>query len=250
MEITVPDGTPVLQAAFYILAAVIVVAAIVLLGRAALASGDSIIDARALQRRFTIWSAAWISVVSAASYAGLLLPRRGPPLPFALMVAGVILCGILLARSRFGDRFARGLPLGLLVGFQAFRLPLELAMHRAYTKGVMPEQMSYSGRNFDIVTGITALLLGIALMSTRVPRAVIQVWNVLGLVLLVNIVTVAIMSAPMFAYFGPDRLNVFVMKMPYTLLPAVMVLAAWAGHLIIFRALAQPSRSIHAGSSM
>ena len=250
MEITVPDGTLFLRAAFYVLAAVIVFAAILLLGRAALASGDSIVEATTLQRRFALWSAVWIGAVSAASYAGLLLPRSGPPVPFVMMLAGVILCGILLARSRFGDRFARGLPLAALVAFQSFRLPLELMMHRAYAEGVMPVQMSYSGLNFDIVTGITALLLGIALMSVRVPRVVVQVWNVMGLLLLVNIVTVAMLSAPMFAYFGPGRINVFVMKMPYTLLPAVMVLAAWAGHLIVFRALAQPSSSIQAGSSM
>jgi hypothetical protein len=97
--------------------------------------------------------------------------------------------------------------------------------------------MSYSGRNFDIVTGITAIVLAIALRVTNVPRWVIRAWNVLGLVLLFNILGVAIASTPMVAYFGPERLNVWVMWMPYTLLPAVMVLAAWAGHLIVWRAL-------------
>jgi hypothetical protein len=145
--------------------------------------------------------------------------------------------GVLIARSTVGDRLARGLPFAVLIGFQGFRLPLELAMHRAYTEGLMPIQMSYSGRNFDIVTGITAIVLAIALRVTSVPRWVIQAWNVLGLVLLFNILGVAIASTPMFAYFGPERLNVWVMWMPYTLLPAVMVLAAWAGHLIVWRAL-------------
>jgi len=67
------------------------------------------------------------------------------------VISGVFVAGILLARSSIGDRFARGLPLTYLVGFQVFRFPLELAMHRAYVEGVMPVQMSYSGRNFDIV---------------------------------------------------------------------------------------------------
>jgi len=51
--------------------------------------------------------------------------------------------------------------------------------------------------------------------------------------------TVAVRSTPVFASFGAGRLNLFVMRMPDTLLPAVMVLAAWAGHLIVFRALRQ-----------
>ena len=74
-------------------------------------------------------------------------------------------------------------------------------------------------------------------MVRPVPAWIVAVWNVLGLALLVNILAVAMASTPMVAYWGPDRLNVFVARMPYTLLPAVMVLAAWAGHLIVFRAL-------------
>ena len=67
-------------------------------------------------------------------------------------------------------------------------------------------------------------------------------WNVGGLILLVNIVAVAILSTPTFAAFGPDRLNVFVFYPPFVWLPAVLVLAALAGHLIVFRALALAGR--------
>ena len=52
-----------------------------------------------------------------------------------------------------------GLPLWVLVAVQGFRLPLELAMHEMYERGVMPVQMSYEGSNYDILTGITALIV-------------------------------------------------------------------------------------------
>jgi hypothetical protein len=250
VEIRILPGSPFLQSCFYGLALLIVVAAAMLVGRASRAAGDSAGDSRNLQRRFLIGAMLWVAVVSGAAFAGWLLPRGGPPLPFVLMLLSILALGVAIARSRIGDRLARGAPLAMLVGFQAFRLPLELAMHRAYTEGLMPVQMSYSGRNFDIVTGITALVLAAAMTVARVPRSVVMAWNVLGLILLANILGVAMLSTPMFAYFGPDRLNVWVMWMPYTLLPAVMVLAAWAGHLIVFRALAQPSSSMKAGSSM
>jgi len=249
VDYPIVPGSWFLQACFYGLAAVILIAVSVLVRRASLACGDGPAAASALQQRFMTGAGLWVAAVGAAAYSGWLLPRAGPPLPFAIMVVSVLAGGVLVARSRVGDRLARGLPLAYLVGFQAFRLPLELAMHRAYTEGLMPAQMSYSGRNFDIVTGITALVLGLVMAWRPVPRAVVAAWNVLGLMLLWNILGVAILSTPVFAYFGPDRLNVWVMWMPYTLLPAVMVLAAWAGHLIVFRAL-QPSRSIQAGSSM
>ena len=239
-----------MQAAFYGIAALIVVAAAVLIRRASLASGDTPALAARLQRRFLIGAAIWIGIFSAASFSGLLLPGDRPPLPFVILVVSIIVLGVAFARSAIGTRLAGGASLAALVGFQSFRFPLEMAMHRAYTEGLMPVQMSYSGQNFDIVTGATALVLGSVMMVTNVPRAIVAAWNVMGLMLLANIVVVAIASTPVFALFGPDRLNVWVTWMPYTLLPAVMVLAALAGHLIVFRALAQPSRSIQAGSSM
>jgi len=104
----------------------------------------------------------------------------------------------------------------------------------------MPVQMSYSGRNFDIVTGITALVVAAALRWGLAPRWLAGAWNVLGLALLLNIVTIAILSTPRFAFFGQDRLNVWVTYPPFVWLPAVMVLAALAGHLLVFRALREP----------
>jgi hypothetical protein len=250
VEIRILPGSPFLQACFYGLAVVIVIAAAVLVRSASLRSGDSAPDASRLQRRFAVGAIVWLAAVGAASFAGLLLPRGGRPLPFAVLMIAILSLGIAIARSQIGDRLARGAPLAALVMFQSFRLPLELAMHRAHTEGLMPVQMSYSGRNFDIVTGTTALVLGIAMLVTRVPRWMVAAWNVMGLLLLANILGIAMLSTPAFAYFGADRLNVWVTWMPYTLLPAVMVLAAWAGHLVVFRALAQPSKSIQAGSSM
>jgi hypothetical protein len=51
------------------------------------------------------------------------------------------------------------MPLLTLVGLQSFRLPLQLALHRAAEQGIIPVQLSYSGYNFDIVTGMGATVL-------------------------------------------------------------------------------------------
>jgi hypothetical protein len=61
-------------------------------------------------------------------------------------------------------------------------------MHRAYVEGVMPVQMSYSGLNYDILTGITAGVLGFWLYRGRVPRWIVASWNLFGFALLVNVV--------------------------------------------------------------
>jgi hypothetical protein len=187
-------------------------------------------------------AAVWMTITWIAAARGWLLDFTSTPPAFAWLVLGIVALGVALPFSPLGRRLAAQIPLWVLVGVQGFRLPLEIAMHRLAERGVMPEQMSYSGRNFDILTGLTAILVAALVRSGYGGRRLVAVWNVAGLALLVNIVAVAIVSTPRFAWFGPDRLNVFVMYPPFVWLPAVMVLAALAGHLIVFRALRQEGR--------
>jgi hypothetical protein len=184
----------------------------------------------------TAGAAAWMAVTWIAASSGVLRRWDATPPPFALLVLGVVLVSVLIASGRYGRRLAHGLPLWVLIGVQGFRLPLELAMHAMSERGVMPAQMSYSGRNFDIVTGVTALIVAALLRARSAGRGLVLAWNVLGLALLLNVVTVAILSTPRFRYFGDDALNVFVTYPPFVWLPAVMVVAALAGHLLVFRA--------------
>jgi hypothetical protein len=178
---------------------------------------------------------AWLLVTAALAASGVLRRFDATPPPFAILPLAVVVIGIAVPCSPLGTRLVRGVPLWALVGFQVFRLPLELVMHRAYVEGVMPVQMSYSGQNYDIVTGITAGLLGLWLALGRVPRWVIGGWNVLGFALLVNIVVVAVVSTPLFRWFGDDRVNIFVTYPPFVWLLAVLVTAALMGHVLVWR---------------
>ena len=182
-------------------------------------------------------SAAWMAVTWLAAESGVLRHWDRTPPPFGLLVVAIVVWAAVLAFSPFGRRLAQFVPLWALVAVQAFRLPLELAMHELYKRGVMPEQMTYTGRNFDIVTGVTAVVVAAAVASGHGGRRLVAAWNVLGMALLVNVVTIAMLSTPVVRYFGDDHLNVFVTYTPYVWLPAVMVLAALAGHLLIVRAL-------------
>lgn len=194
-------------------------------------------------------AAVWMASTWMAAQSGALLDFDRNPPPFALLVAAIFLLAGRIAFTRYGRRLAVGVPLWALVGVQTFRLPLELAMHGLYDRGIMPEQMTYTGLNLDIVTGITAIVVAVVVWRSdrggSLPpgvRGLVAGWNALGFALLANIVVIAILSTPRFRYFGDDNLNVFVMRPPYVWLPAVMVLAALAGHLLIYRALREAAR--------
>jgi hypothetical protein len=184
-----------------------------------------------------------MAVTWIAAARGVLADWERTPPPFAILVLAILVLACGLAVSRLGTRLSTLLPLWLLVAVQGFRLPLELAMHGMYERGVMPVQMSYSGRNLDVVTGVSAIAVALCVWSGHAGRRLVAAWNLLGLVLLINAVAVAILATPRFQYFGPDHLNVWVMHPPFVWLPAVMVLAALAGHLVIFRALVRPRQS-------
>jgi hypothetical protein len=200
-------------------------------------AGESRDRARRSALLVALVAAAWMAATWTAASRGLLLDIASTPPPFVFLLAGILLLAARLAFGRVGGRLARHVPLWALVGVQAFRLPLELAMHRLAQRGIMPEHMSYTGLNFDIVTGITAIGVAWAVWRGVGGRRLATAWNVLGGVLLLNIVVISILSTPRFAVFGADRLNTFVMVTPFVWLPAVMVLAALAGHLIVWRAI-------------
>jgi hypothetical protein len=185
----------------------------------------------------------WMALTASVAISGILREWERTPPPFALLVVATFILAFALAFSVFGARFAAHVPLWALVAVQGFRFPLELAMHAMYTRGIMPVQMSYSGLNFDIVTGLTAIPVAALVAVGRGGRLLVAAWNVLGLALLINIVSIAILSTPRVNYFGDEQVNVWVTYPPFVWLPAVMVMAALAGHLVIFRALAGARRA-------
>jgi hypothetical protein len=120
---------------------------------------------------------------------------------------------------------------------------VELVLHRLYVRGVIPVQMTYAGRNFDMVSGMTAAIIALALIKGWRSNALVFAWNVLALALLANIVAVAVLSTPVpFRLFMNEPANRLPSTVPYIWLPTFLVQAALFGHILVFRALRRPVR--------
>ena len=85
-----------------------------------------------------------------------------------------------LAMSKLGRRVASATPWAVLVGYMAYRLPLELILNRLNAEGSLPVQMTFHGLNYDIVTGATALPLTVWAVRSTPPRMLLLGWNTLG----------------------------------------------------------------------
>jgi hypothetical protein len=182
-----------------------------------------------------------VSGVVAAS--GVLTEFYKRPPPMMLLVLVTTASTTALAFSKVGTRLAAGVGIAGLIGYQAFRLPVELWLHHACGEGLIPVQMTFAGSNFDIFTGVSALLIGLWALARTPPRGVVWIWNLVGLALLVNIVTIAIMSlpGPLLRYTHEPQ-NRIVASFPFVWLPAFLVQAAWFGHLLVLRWLLQSYR--------
>ncbi|XGC79434.1 hypothetical protein ACES2L_08850 [Bdellovibrio bacteriovorus] len=147
------------------------------------------------------------------------------------------LAAIAFAFSSYGKQLST-LPLSFLIIFQAFRLPLELILHSWAGQQTIPTTMTWTGQNFDIITGAAAL--AIAPLANKF-KSLAWCFNILGFVLLLNVMRVAMLSSPLpFAWDVQPKL-LLALYTPYFLIGAVCVAGALAGHIILTRALLRKS---------
>jgi hypothetical protein len=162
------------------------------------------------------------------------------PARFVVPVALMVAVSVVLGLSPLGKWMAVACPIPWLLAFQGFRLPLEIILHSWVHQGVIPRTMTWTGSNWDIVSGVVALCL--APLSSRF-RAAAWAGNIVGIVLLANVGRVAILSAPVpFGWQDVTPRLLLPYHLPYALIVPVCVGGALAGHIILTRALLRPPR--------
>jgi hypothetical protein len=179
--------------------------------------------------------ALWLCFTGAIAGAGLLTNFDPFPPPAAVLFISAFVLTVILAFSPIG-RSLSGISLVGLIGFQAFRIAVEIFLDWGYHSGLVPLQMTFEGRNFDILAGFSAIPMAWIVARGMAGKGAIQIWNIAGALLLINIMVVAALSTPTRMFMFPDQIpNTFVTHVPYVWLPAFLVQAAWLGHLLVFR---------------
>lgn len=174
----------------------------------------------------------WLSLFSAIVHSGFL---EVSPMPRLLVFFAVTnLFSLAVGLSPLGGVLASGLPLSALIGFHAFRLPLELILHSWAKSGTIPDTMSWQGANWDIISGLLAIAL--APLSSRYRQAA-WAFNAVGFALLINVMRVAILSSPLPFSWNLEAPLLIAFHLPYALIVPVCVGGALAGHVVLTRAL-------------
>ncbi|HMH20883.1 MAG TPA: hypothetical protein VK563_03865 [Puia sp.] len=102
----------------------------------------------------------WIALLSVLALQGFFADfGRLPPRPGLAILAPLPVI-LFIAFSKTGTALLRLVPAQWLVLMQSFRIIVELLLWMGFVAGKLPVQMTFEGRNFDVLTGLLALPVG------------------------------------------------------------------------------------------
>ncbi|WP_247233773.1 hypothetical protein [Telluribacter sp. SYSU D00476] len=198
----------------------------------------------------TIGLLVWLAIKAALAFTGFYKDTTSVPPRLIFAVGPPLLAIVLLFSTGKGRRFLDRLPLSTLTYTNAVRIPVELVLYWLFLHKTIPELMTFTGRNFDILVGMTAPVVAyLGLTNQYISKRVVLVWNVLSLGLLLNIVFHGILSAPTpFQQFAFKQPNIALLHAPFIWLPTFIVPVALLTHLVSIRQLTRAAASSTANS--
>lgn len=193
-------------------------------------------------RRVLILLCGWIALQTLIANSGFYTVTHTWPPRIALAIAPPLLVIAVLFLTHAGRAFLDRLNLRWLTLLHVVRIPVELVLYWLCVAGLVPEVMTYEGRNFDIVSGVTAPIVAVLAFRQGQPRrGLLLAWNVVCLVLVLNIAIHGILSVPTpFQQFGFEQPNVALLRAPFVWLPALIVPIVILSHLAAIRQLRRP----------
>lgn len=182
------------------------------------------------------WAAVglWLGVQGALSGASFYQGQLGS-LPPRLALWG-ILPGLAAALAPLatgaGRRGLARLPPARLVDVSLVRVPVELVLYGLAAARLVPELLTFAGRNFDIAAGLTAAAVGWALRRGRLGAGGLLAWHLGALALLGNVVGLALLAAPSpLQRLAFEQPNVAVLRFPFAWLAVFVVPAVLFSHV-------------------
>lgn len=179
-------------------------------------------------------SAVWLVLIGSIAYSGFFENINTKPPRFLLMLLGAI--GLCFYFYRILE--ANKISTNYLLSIHTLRLPVELVLYELFLQKQVPVLMTFQGWNFDILMGLSAILILIYLLFTKrkLPGLFVWVWNIAGVLFLTTIVVIAILSSPLpIQQFAFDQPNVAILKFPFIFLPAYVVPVVFLSHVFSIR---------------
>lgn len=172
----------------------------------------------------------WVAMIGLIAACGFFQMKFGK-LPALIFLFPCILAFVVFLIAKVDTR---NTTLYNLLWFHVLRIPVEIGLFLLFKKKMLPIEMTFLDRNWDIVVGLSALLMLFWHKQTgmTISKKIMIGWNIMGILFLMHIVTVAILSTPTpIQQFGFTQPNVAVLQFPYIFLPAIIVPFVFSAHV-------------------
>ncbi|MDO5969765.1 hypothetical protein Q4Q35_08095 [Flavivirga aquimarina] len=181
----------------------------------------------------------WMSIISALGISGFYRTTEVFPPRLIFLLGPGILFVLLIFLTKRGREFSDNLDLKWLTLLHVIRIPIEIILFYVFLEGLIPDLMTFEGYNFDILSGLSApIIYYLVFIKKWIGSKGLLFWNIICLLLLINILTIAFLSAQTpFQQLAFNQPNIGVAYFPFVWLPAVIVPIVLFSHVAAIRML-------------
>ncbi len=112
-----------------------------------------------------------------------------------------------------------------LILIQGFRIFVEILFVMSVSEGLLHAEVTIEGYNYDMIFGITAVVVGLTYLAKRLSDKFVLLWNYLGLIVLASVIFVFMSSIYLPELYGYETTPA---PLEFTKYPYILV----AGYLM------------------
>lgn len=190
-------------------------------------------------KTFLVIILVWMAIQFFLAEKGFYTDQKAIPPRAMLLIMPPTIFTVMFFLTPSGRRFTYQLYLKELTLLHIVRIPVEFVLYYLFVAEAIPQIMTFEGRNFDILAGLTApFVFYFGFVKNKLSNKTIIIWNVIGLALLINIVTIVVLCAKTpFQLFAFGQPNIAIGHFPFNWLPSVVVPIVVLSHLSTLRQL-------------
>lgn len=180
----------------------------------------------------------WLILSETLAFSGYFKDYNSkPPHLLMLYLLPIIFIIYLLQNKKF-ETVLMEIPPSWLINAQSIRVVIELLFWGLFVNNVISKRMTFLGSNYDILIGLFAPFISYYCFQRKFTKYYAVIYNVLGLLFHLTIVTVAFYSMPGNSrLFYPGPANTLFGFFPFVWLPAFITPFIIAMHLFSLKQL-------------
>ena len=176
------------------------------------------------------WLIIQYTISESGFYHDLSLPPRIP----LFMIFPLFLFTIIFLNRNKKSMLLQAIPIHIPIAYQSFRAIIEWLFYSTFLQGILPVQVTFEGANYDVLLGISAIVMGIYAFRKEASKKLLILWNYIGIGIVMFAAFTFITSFYFPSIWGlensemPQKFNQF----PFLLLPSFFMPSAIFMHIL------------------